>query len=53
MGVEPKTEVHGEDLVMLIGAKEVELVLLRRKVAALEQQIALLLTPKPEGAPNG
>jgi len=52
LGVEPKTEVSGNDLVMLIGAKEVELTLLRRKVAALEQQI-VLLTPKPEAPPNG
>ena len=52
MGVEPKTEVSGEDLVMLIGAKEVELALLRRKVSALEQQV-ILLTPKPEAPANG
>lgn len=51
MGVEPKTEVSGNDLVLIIGAKEVELALLRRRVAALEEEV-VRLTPKPEVAPN-
>ena len=52
LGVEPKTEVSGNDLVLLIGAKEVELSLLRRRIAILEEQVARL-TPKPESPQNG